>query len=122
LCKSCNTLGIIVQLRVSCEVVGWVSSEYCQLRLPAEYSGYSRAMIAYWIDKGILRYEEPPTTGERYRCIRIRKADLDALLDSFYRKSNTADQRPHGEPEGLILLPRASKLPMREGRAGGATR
>lgn len=73
----------------------------------ARYSGYSRAIIEYWIDNGQLSYEEVPTPGQKNRCRRVRRADLDQFLEMYLKKNgasgNPADREKR---ETLILLDR----------------
>jgi len=71
----------------------------------AQYCGYSRAVVQYWIDSGQLDYEEVPTLGQKNRCRRIRKADLDDFLEMHRKRNGTSGgSRPKSEP--LILLDR----------------
>ena len=69
------------------------------------YSGYSRGIIQYWLDTGLIPFEEIPKPGQKNRCLRIRKADLDDFLDSCLKKNGTIGvSRPKREP--LILMNR----------------
>ena len=55
----------------------------------AKYAGVSRGIFDDWIKNGFIHYEELPGRGKGYRrFIRIRRADLDAFLDT-QRKCNT---------------------------------
>lgn len=67
-----------------------------------EYSGYRRGLIVYWLDNGLLPFEEVPTGGLTYRKRFIRKADLDEFLDKCYR--DPAGARVEPEKKELILL------------------
>ncbi|MCE5270383.1 helix-turn-helix domain-containing protein [bacterium] len=82
-----------------------LSRKIFSLNAAAEYSGYSRAVVEYWLDSGLLPFEEVPTPGQKNRCRRIRKADLDAFLEGHLKK-NHAPARPKLKTESLILLDR----------------
>ena len=51
----------------------------------ADYACVSRGTIENWMAKGILPYEELPSGGNGvYSFKRIRKVDIDGLLDDNY--------------------------------------
>lgn len=76
----------------------------------ARYSGYSRGWIEAWLREGKLAYECPPSQGEGKQSRKfIRRADLDAFLDSCYRQdSHGQREKCKGTytPGKLTLLPR----------------
>lgn len=71
----------------------------------AEYACVSRGTVENWIITGLLPYEDLPSRGKgSYRFIRIRKEDLDELLNQVYKR-----KKPQNETElitELVLLPR----------------
>ena len=82
-----------------------LSRKIFSLNSAAKYSGYSRAVVEYWLDSGLLPFEEVPTPGQKNRCRRIRKADLDAFLEGHLKRNRvTASSRQ--KTESLILLDR----------------
>lgn len=71
----------------------------------AQYSGYSRAVVEYWLNSGLVPFEEVPTPGQKNRCRRIRKTDLDTFLEDHLRRNLAAASSRH-KTESLILLER----------------
>lgn len=75
----------------------------------SRYTGYGREMIEYWIDRCGLPFEQPPTPGRKNRFRRIRKADLDAFLETHYRREPQRQERvQENEREKVTLLPKIS--------------
>ena len=73
----------------------------------AEYACVSRGTIQYWLNKGMLPFEELPSIGlGTYRFRRIRKEDIDEFLDQFYRKSKSLLEKE--SKNKLILLPKGN--------------
>ncbi|HUU27815.1 MAG TPA: helix-turn-helix domain-containing protein [archaeon] len=76
----------------------------------ARYSGYSRGWIEHWLREGLLPYESPPGQGEGKQSRKfIRRADLDAFLESCYkRESLHYGKKPESTyvPGKVTLLPR----------------
>ena len=73
----------------------------------AEYACVSRGTIENWLAKGLLKYEELPGNGTKQRFIRIRKKDLDELLDRYVRETKTPNQKKANEEhKGMFLLPK----------------
>ena len=75
----------------------------------ARYSGYSRATIEYWLSIGELKCERPKGRGQgNYRFRRIRKEDLDDLLNKSYglEKNNHQNQALNDE---MTLLPKKNR-------------
>lgn len=75
----------------------------------ARYSGYSRGTIEFWLSTGELKCESPPSRGNgsnRFR--RIRKEDLDNMLDQSYglEKNNHQNQALNDE---MTLLPKKNR-------------
>jgi len=53
----------------------------------AKYACVSRGIVELWIAKRLLPFEELPGQGNgRKRFRRIRRLDLDAFLDTHYKK------------------------------------
>ncbi len=76
----------------------------------ARYSGYSRGWIESWLRDGLLPYESPPSQGEgKQRRKFIRRADLDAFLDSHYGREKPLKAKGVCQytPGRVTLLPRA---------------
>lgn len=73
----------------------------------AEYACVSRGTINNWLVKGILPYEELPSGGDgSYRFLRIRRQDLDELLNRSYNQIKSKSSKI--KKDELILLPRNS--------------
>ena len=71
----------------------------------AEYACVSRGTINNWLVKGILPYEELPSGGDgSYRFLRIRKQDIDELLNRSYNRNELKSSNKTNNNE-LILLP-----------------
>ena len=68
----------------------------------AQYACVSRATVQNWIIRRLLPCEILPGRGGKYHFRRIRKADLDAFLDRFYKnkESNSFQHRK----EDIIVL------------------
>ena len=49
----------------------------------AEYSGYSKKLIKYWVDNKFINHECPPSS-ENKRIIRIRTVELENFLDNYH--------------------------------------
>ena len=71
----------------------------------AEYACVSRGTIETWVAKGILPFEELPGTGKKQRFRRIRKKDMDELLDRSIVE-NPARKQPESRQkhEEVFLL------------------
>ena len=84
-----------------------LSGRVLSVNSAARYTGYSRAVVEYWLNDGLLPFEEVPTPGTKNRCRRIRRADLDQFLEMYLKKNgasgNPADREKR---ETLILLDR----------------
>jgi excisionase family DNA binding protein len=86
------------------------------IKQAAEYLGISRGSLKGYIDRGELPYELHKGRGKgKYRFIRIRKSDLDALAARIYRSLKVCKEKRHQSGlvgyksqsgPGLILLPR----------------
>lgn len=73
----------------------------------ARYTGYSREMIEYWMERCGLPFEQPPTPGRKNRFRRIRREDLDNFLNNYYRSSGKEGRQvPRDEAGALTLLPK----------------
>ena len=70
------------------------------------YSCYSRGTIEGWIARGLLPYEEPPGRGTgNHRFRKIRRADLDTLLDSYYfQDTDQHTDAQKNEADEMVLL------------------
>jgi len=73
----------------------------------AEYACVGRSTLEKWLVRGLLPYEELPSTGAgKYRFRRIRKRDLDEFLDRLYTGNDSADrEKSNSKP---IILARNS--------------
>jgi hypothetical protein len=75
----------------------------------AEYACVSRGTMEAWLTKGLIPYEDLPSTGERNRFRRIRKSDLDAFLDKHRSVGkNTAEPFMKPSLDGVFLLPKSA--------------
>ena len=74
----------------------------------AEYTCVSQGTIENWLAKGILPFEELPSRGNgQYRFRRIRREDLNTLLNSNYKQPQKKENnKPQKNKKELILLPR----------------
>jgi len=73
----------------------------------ARYACVSRGTIKNWLLSGALPHEELPSRGKGKYCFRrIRKDDLDELLNKFYHSHNSRLEKKLNDK--LILLPRNS--------------
>ena len=72
----------------------------------AELAGVSRGTICNWLSQGLLPFEEFPSIrgNGRKRFRRIRKTDLDAFLDKYYKGYEHQTEAKSKPP--LTLLPR----------------
>ena len=71
----------------------------------AKYACVSRGTIDNWILRDLLPYEELPSGGDgKKKFMRIRKVDLDELLNKSYHKK-VVKKRSDNLSE-MILLPR----------------
>ena len=49
----------------------------------AEYSGYSKKIIKYWINSRLINHECPPSFEDK-RLIRIRTVEFEKFLNNFH--------------------------------------
>ncbi|OGG03015.1 MAG: hypothetical protein A3F83_05500 [Candidatus Glassbacteria bacterium RIFCSPLOWO2_12_FULL_58_11] len=84
-----------------------LSGRVLSVNSAARYTGYSRAVVEYWLNDGLLPFEEVPTPGTKNRCRRIRRADLDQFLEvHLKRNSNPGNPAGRERKDFLILLDR----------------
>ena len=75
----------------------------------ARCSGYSRGTIEFWLSTGELKYESPPSRGNgKHRFRRIRKEDLDDLLNKSYGLETSCCQNKTLQDE-MVLLPKKDR-------------
>ncbi|MFC1556964.1 helix-turn-helix domain-containing protein [candidate division KSB1 bacterium] len=75
----------------------------------ARYTSMSRGLIEYWLDHGLLPFEELPSTGTgAHRLRRIRRRDIDEFLDNYYTVQNEPVNEPVKESRinEVTLLPK----------------
>lgn len=70
----------------------------------AEYACVSRGTIEFWMAKGILPFENLPGTGEKQRFRRVRKKDLDELLDRSLVENPTQKQPESRQKHQMVFL------------------
>ena len=73
----------------------------------AEYACVSRGIIENWLNKGLLPFEELPSSGtgaHRFRL--IRKQDLDEFLRQYYQTNVKCSDTKQDSLKKVILLPR----------------
>ena len=73
----------------------------------ANYTCVGRSTIENWLAKGLLSYEELPSSGSgAHRFVRIRKSDLDEFIDKYYKKNIEVSETNQTAQKKLVLLPR----------------
>jgi excisionase family DNA binding protein len=76
----------------------------------ARYSGYSRGTIEHWLAIGELKCESPPSRGNgSHRFRRIRKEDLDNMLDQSYGSEYVVEQKCPQMNDEITLLPKKDR-------------
>ena len=84
-----------------------ISKRAMKISEAAEYACVSRGIIESWLNKGLLPYEELPSTGTgSHRFRRIRKQDLDEFLRQYYQTNVKCSDTKQYSLEKVILLPR----------------
>lgn len=76
----------------------------------AEYACVSRATLTNWIASGLLPCEELPSgkPGQKYRFRRIRRTDLDRLLDKSRQTEELPENTVKIPKRGVFLLPKSA--------------
>ncbi|MFC1554097.1 helix-turn-helix domain-containing protein [candidate division KSB1 bacterium] len=82
-----------------------ISRRALTIKEAADYACVSRGTILQWITKRTLPYEELPGNGTgTNRFIRIRKGDLDKLLNNSYMVEKTVEKE--NSKSDLFLYPK----------------
>ena len=73
----------------------------------AEYICVGRSTVEIWLAKGLLAYEELPSSGSgSHRFLRIRKVDLDEFNDRHYKRNIEVSDTNQITQKKLILMPK----------------